>query len=63
MDKSDQITNVLEFTSVNVLHLVVGNYSRHMLVRDIIQEMGRVPQTQVTMQERTSSIVQATKQA
>jgi hypothetical protein len=54
--------NVLEFTSVNVLHLVVGNYSRYMLVRDLIQEMGRVPQTQITTQERTSPVVQPTKQ-
>jgi hypothetical protein len=34
--------NVLEFTGVNVLHLVVGNYSRCVLVRDLIQEMGTI---------------------
>jgi len=39
---------VLQFTGVNVLHVVVGNYSRRMLVRDLIQEMGRVPQIQIT---------------
>jgi len=53
---------VLQFTGVNVLHVVVGNYSRRMLVRDLIQEMGRVPQTEIRTQERTSLIVKPTKQ-
>jgi len=53
--------NMLELTSVNVLHLMVGNYSRCMLVRDVIQEMGRVPHTQITTQERSSTIDKPTK--
>jgi hypothetical protein len=49
-----------EFTDVNVLHLVVGNYSRCILVRDIIREMSRVTETVITTQERTSPIDQPT---
>jgi hypothetical protein len=52
VDNGDHITNVLEFTIVNVLHRVVGNYSRRMLVGNLRQEMGSVPQTEITMQKR-----------
>jgi hypothetical protein len=45
---------VLEFTNVNFLHLLVGNYSRRMMVRDVIPEMGRVPQTVNTTLEQRS---------
>ena len=48
--------NLPEYTSVNGLILVVENYYRHMLVRDLIQETGRVPQTEIIKQERTSPI-------
>jgi len=62
VDKSDHMMNVLEFTGVNVLHLVVGNFSRCVLVRDLIEEMGTMPQTQITTQRKTSPIDQPTKQ-
>jgi hypothetical protein len=53
---------VMEYTSVNMLHLVVGNYSGIMMVRELIQEMGRVPQSQITTQYKISPIDQSDKQ-
>jgi hypothetical protein len=55
------MTIVPEFTSFNMFHLSVGNYSRRILVGDLIQEVGSVPQTQIKTQERTSPIDQPNK--
>jgi hypothetical protein len=46
------MTNSQEMTTVNMYHFVVGNYSSHILVRDRIQGMGKVPQTEIKTQER-----------
>jgi hypothetical protein len=61
MDESDRMTNAREFTSVKVFHLMVRKCSGRMMVRDVIQEIWRGPQTQITTQERRSPIHQPDK--